>query len=187
MTKKSQSKIPKRTKAKVKNLNADGSAKLGRPTLYTEEVGDEICRLTATSSKGLETICNELRAKDKSYPAYDTVVMWIIKDTYIAFSRAYARAKEQQAEHMEQEIISLADKAEPDKFGRIEKDKLRVDARKWVAAKLKPKKYGDKPELFLNTKGDQPEEQNGQTIADRISTITTLIETRANVLSEAKK
>jgi hypothetical protein len=105
----------------------------------------------------------------------------------MSFSREYARAKEQQAEYMEEEIISLADEAEPDRYGRIEKDKLRVDARKWCAAKLKPKKYGDKPELFLSTKGEQVRDETSHTIADRISNITTLLQNKVDMLETVKK
>lgn len=151
--------------------------KVGRPTLYNEFVAEEICRQIATSSKGLQAVCsgNDL------LPAYDTVVMWLVRNTHPEFSRAYARAKECQAEHMEQEIITLADAATPDNFGRIEKAKLQVDARKWTASKLKPKRYGDRPELFLNPQGDDPLISTDKaTLADKIGGIVTLLSKSAN-------
>jgi hypothetical protein len=49
------------------------------------------------------------------------------------------RAREDQADTMADEIVRIADEAEDPAKGR-----LQVDARKWVAAKLKPRKYGDK-------------------------------------------
>ena len=66
----------------------------------------------------------------------------------------YTRAREVQAEIMAEEIIAIADDSAGDitidEDGReivnheaIQRSRLRVDARKWVAAKLLPRKYGD--------------------------------------------
>jgi hypothetical protein len=67
----------------------------------------------------------------------------------------YARAREAQAELYASEIIDISDDATQDELFTDEgkrvcnaefvmRSKLRVDARKWVASKLLPKKYGDK-------------------------------------------
>ncbi len=67
----------------------------------------------------------------------------------------YARAKEVQAETLADEIVQIADDGQNDTYKDdegnettnhdvIARSRLRVDARKWVAAKLLPKKYGDK-------------------------------------------
>ena len=52
------------------------------------------------------------------------------------------------------EIVAIADeqKVAYDKNGNpfdpdVQRDRLRVDSRKWIASKLKPKKYGEKLEL----------------------------------------
>jgi hypothetical protein len=73
------------------------------------------------------------------------------------FRDQYARAREEQADKLFREIIEIAD----DKSGdcittsdgkpivdheNIQRSRLRVDARKWAAAKLAPKKYGDRVE-----------------------------------------
>ena len=55
------------------------------------------------------------------------------------FAEQYARAREVQAETLADEIVSIADED-----GDPQRQRLRVDARKWVASKLKPKRYGDK-------------------------------------------
>lgn len=70
----------------------------------------------------------------------------------------YARAREEQADTLADEIIAIADEspALAMERGRDDEDailkvdgaavqhqRLRVEARKWVAAKLKPKKYGE--------------------------------------------
>jgi hypothetical protein len=61
----------------------------------------------------------------------------------------YARAKEKAADKMADEIVEIADNATPQDAHVA---RLKVDARKWVAAKLLPKKYGDRPaEVNVNT------------------------------------
>ena len=54
----------------------------------------------------------------------------------------YARAREDRADVLADEIVAIADSAEDPNKGR-----LQVDARKWAAAKLNAKRYGDKTEL----------------------------------------
>jgi hypothetical protein len=56
------------------------------------------------------------------------------------FSDQYARAKEEAAELYAEDMLEISD----DLSGDVQRDRLRVDTRKWIASKLKPKKYGDK-------------------------------------------
>lgn len=67
----------------------------------------------------------------------------------------YARAREDQADTLADEIVEIADDGTNDTYLNsdgialtnqdvIARSKLRVDARKWIAAKLKPRKYGDR-------------------------------------------
>jgi len=88
-----------------------------------------------------------------------TVYRWVAARE--DFRERYARAREAQAEHFLDEIIDIADDARNDWIDRATKDgvvtvlntehisrsKERIDARKWVMAKLNPKKYGDKMTL----------------------------------------
>ncbi len=53
------------------------------------------------------------------------------------FRAIHARAREIQAETHADEIINIADHEED-----ISRAKVMIDARKWTASKLKPKKYG---------------------------------------------
>ena len=64
------------------------------------------------------------------------------------------RAREEQADKLFREIIEIADDASGDyvttsdgkrivDHENIQRSRLRVDARKWSAARLAPKKYGD--------------------------------------------
>lgn len=122
----------------------------GRPTKYTEELANTICEQTATTSKSLRSICTELNL------GVSTVLEWLANGKYKEFTDKYARAKESQADAMFEEIIEIADDEAKDlldgEFGpqgnaaAVQRAKLRVDARKWAASKLAPKKYGDKIE-----------------------------------------
>jgi hypothetical protein len=81
--------------------------------------------------------------------------------------KLYARACEDRAELMADEILIISDNIGGDMLilpdGRevvdnavIQRDKLRVDSRKWLLAKLHPKKYGDKIEVDQNIKFAEP-------------------------------
>uniref|UniRef100_A0A2A4Z0S6 Uncharacterized protein n=1 Tax=OCS116 cluster bacterium TaxID=2030921 RepID=A0A2A4Z0S6_9PROT len=70
------------------------------------------------------------------------------------FKEQYAHAREVQAEVLFDKVIEIADDGSNDFYKRngqelpdhenIARSRLRVDARKWAAGKLKPKKYGDR-------------------------------------------
>jgi hypothetical protein len=46
-------------------------------------------------------------------------------------------------------LVEIADGAEAE-AGSINRARLRVDTRKWVAAKLRPRRYGDRTAVDLN-------------------------------------
>jgi hypothetical protein len=67
----------------------------------------------------------------------------------------YARAREAQADKFADDILQIADDGLNDSYKDdngntrtdqdvIARSRLRVDARKWLASKMAPKKYGDK-------------------------------------------
>jgi hypothetical protein len=74
-------------------------------------------------------------------------------------SEMYARARQERADLLADEIVDIADEdctvVEVEdgvttvgiSTALVNRNKLRVDARKWVASKLKPRVYGDKLEL----------------------------------------
>ena len=118
--------------------------KMGRPTKYTPELGAEICDAIASSELGL---CH-LVDMNPHWPMRSTIFLW--RRTHSDFSDMYTRAKEDQVEvsveHM-QEIMNEPHKYEDFETGFIKLDhhmlRLKMDAIKWQAAKLKPKKFGD--------------------------------------------
>jgi hypothetical protein len=54
----------------------------------------------------------------------------------------YARAMDQRADVIFDQILSISDNDDPD--ADVQRDRLKVDARKWVVSKMLPKKYGDR-------------------------------------------
>ena len=94
-------------------------------------------------------------------PSAGTVCRWLNEST--TFQAQYARAREAQADALFEEILDIADESttvnkvvghgddaeEVVVFDSVavQRNRLRVDARKWMAGKLRPKKYGEKLEL----------------------------------------
>ena len=75
-------------------------------------------------------------------PGESTVRFWVIKD-YEGFAAQYARAREEQAEHFAEDLIGIAD----DPSIPSDQKRIMVDARKWTASKVLPKRYGDRVEV----------------------------------------
>jgi len=107
------------------------TAKASRST-YTEKKADLICTQIA-AGQSLNSIC-----KQPDMPSIVTVYKWL--DDNSDFLKKYARAKDDAADTIVSEIIDIADNSDLDPQDR----RVKIDARKWVAGKLKPKKYGDK-------------------------------------------
>lgn len=63
-----------------------------------------------------------------------------------ALAQQYARARESLLDHWAEDIAILADDANTANRLEFEKARLRIDSRKWMLSKLRPRKYGDKPE-----------------------------------------
>ncbi len=104
----------------------------GRPSDYTPEIGTEIMGRIA-EGMSLKRTCEPAHL-----PCIATVYTWF--KTQAGFLEAYMRAKEDAADAMAEEILDIAD----DTLEDVQRSRLKVDARKWIAAKLKPKKYGDR-------------------------------------------
>lgn len=131
--------------------------KMGRPTMYTPELADEICDAVASSELGL---CH-LVDQHPNWPARQVIFIWRRK--YPDFDDKYTKAKEAQVEvcveHM-QEIMNEPHKYEDMETGAIKIDhsmlRLKMDSIKWQAGKLKPKKFGEvKTQEVANTEVDE--------------------------------
>jgi len=144
-------------KPTVKGLVAPEPAKAPektRKSTYTKQMADIICiRLS-----GGESLKEIVRAE--GMPDRATVYRWLLEQP--AFCDMYTRAREEQADTLADEIVAIADESPEvnevkDKEGNVIDIKIdsgyvayqkqRIEARKWTAMKLKPRKYGDKLEL----------------------------------------
>lgn len=120
---------------------------------FSQELFDTICERIA-EGESLRDIC-----KSEDMPNKATVFRWLASNQ--ALSDQYARARESQADALFDDILEIADNATNDWMERngedgsgwsvngdhIQRSKLRIDARKWMAGKLRPKVYGDKLEI----------------------------------------
>ena len=113
--------------------------KIGRPSEFSQVLADEICDRIA-KGETLRTII-----KDDHMPERKTIYSWL--EVNEAFQHQYAHARSQQADNYFEQIVDEAFSSHDAQIGR-----LRIDALKWVASKMQPKKYGDK--LEIETKGD---------------------------------
>lgn len=122
---------------------------LGSASNYSQEIASTICE-ALINGKSLRSIC-----ESDDMPAASTVCLWLT--LHPDFAEQYARAREAQADTLADEILFIADTPQEGvkvketekgvevwKGDMIEHRRLQVDSRKWIAARLKPKKYGDK-------------------------------------------
>ncbi len=131
---------------------------MGRPSKYTKALGEEICELISSTSMGLVNIC-----KLDKMPHVSTVHRWLNDNK--EFCDTYTRARETQADLLADQIINIADDHSDDTIINaatgatqinaewIARCRLQVDARKWKASKLAPKKYGDKVDQKITHEG----------------------------------
>jgi hypothetical protein len=143
--------------AKPKAKGKVASAKIGAPTTFSQKTADLICIML---SEGMSL--REILRSDTTgvLPAQSTVYEWLLR--HPSFAEQYARAREEQADTLADEIIAIADESpEIDQIkdkegnvvdlkidsGYVAYQKQRIEARKWTAMKLKPKKYGDRVAL----------------------------------------
>lgn len=119
-----------------------------RPLEFNEDVADAICERLA-DGESLRSIC-----RDDDMPSKSTVFKWL--GLIPAFADQYARARETQADSLADDIVDIAD----NKTLEPNDKRVRIDARKWLAGKLRPKAYGDKVAVVGGDKTDAPIRQS---------------------------
>lgn len=142
----------------------------GQPTTYSLEIATKICGLIADGLP-LRTI-----TRMEDMPTSSTVYLWLA--THEEFSDMYTRAREDQADALADEIIAISEEKpmlrivtdsetieKLDPTG-VSHNRNRIDARKWVAAKLKPRKYGDRQ--ILAGDADNPVAVKDVTLFDEL-------------------
>jgi len=133
---------------------------MARPTTYTQELADKICEQLALGYS-LRTVC-----KADDMPAIASIFNWF--RTKPGFLEQYEKAKQESTDAMAEDLLDIADDGTNDWMERhdkngncigwqlngehVQRSRLRADTRKWLMAKMKPKKYGDKIDMTTNGK-----------------------------------
>ncbi len=126
---------------------------MARPSSFTKKIADIICERLA-DGESLRSIC-----EDDDMPTKTSVFRWLKSNE--EFRDQYTLAREAQADTLFDDIIDIADDGRNDWMERrgeedagwqangenIRRSQVRIEARKWMAGKLRPKKYGEKLEV----------------------------------------
>jgi hypothetical protein len=112
--------------------------KSGWNTSYSPELCGIICD-ELIAGRSLREICREPKM-----PHLSTVRRWVLK--YPDFYELYTKARQSQADTLAEDILEIADSGagEGDTMVAVNRARLQVDARKWLAARMGPKRWGGK-------------------------------------------
>jgi hypothetical protein len=126
--------------------------KVGRPTLYNSELGKIIC----------DKIANGMSFKqfdaDPDMPRGSTIIDWYFDNAGGEFGEWYEKAQRTRLFAMAHETLDISDASQGDvtcdEYGNprcdheyVARSRLRVDTRKWLAAKLLHNMFGDRVEV----------------------------------------
>lgn len=124
-----------------------------------KEIVDFVCNEIA-DGKSLRSVLSN----NEDMPARKTFLEWVDNNEEIC--NQYARAMALRAENIFEDILKIADSQEDDvidvdgimvtNHDAIQRARLRVDSRKWILAKMVPKKYGDRIQNDVNLTVEQP-------------------------------
>lgn len=126
-------------------------AKMGRPKAYTPELAKEVIK-RYSNGESITNIC-----KDEHMPAFSTVYLWV--EDYPDFSQAFTRAKKIHAHSLAEQSNQIVDDESRDiietakgpmpNHAAVQRDRLRLGHRQWLAAKLNREEYGEKQDINI--------------------------------------
>jgi hypothetical protein len=105
---------------------------------FNPTIAEKVCERIA-AGESLRAICGDTRM-----PGRTTISRWLAENE--GFQKAMGLARDMQTDSLADEVLHIADH-EPDPH----RARIRIDARIWFASKVRPKKYGSKP--------DEPEQE----------------------------
>ena len=121
----------------------------GRPKVFGI---DNPCWQIMTEQMSLgKSLSTALKAE--GMPSYHAVMLMLRNNPQ--FRDMYEKAIEDRADRLAEEILELADEPMPDHLegpmasAWVQQKRMQVDARKWIASKLKPKMYGDRIDVAV--------------------------------------
>ena len=106
-----------------------------RRVRYTKKLGKFICE-QIVQGKTLKAICEN----DAELPTVVTIMKWATNPEH-HFYPMYKEAREKAAELLVDDIVDLADNCHED---NVQKTKVQIETRKWIASKRLDEVYGDK-------------------------------------------
>jgi len=142
---------------------------MGRPMKWPPEhpVWLEIVG-QVSSGKALSTVLRQ-----DNMPTWVGFHAMVAQDAKLA--TAYEKAVQDRADRLADEILQLSDEPMPEHLegamasAWVQQKRMQVDARKWIASKLKPRTYGDRIDMTVRD--------------ERISVIDALEAAKARVLT----
>lgn len=117
----------------------------------TKKGSEDRAKISSKVLSGMSSGLSCFKACKAAGVPHSTFLSWVDQDRELA--DRYARAREDLIEHIATETIDIADAPVGSNdngstdSGAVQKQRLQVDTRKWLLARLAPKKYGDKLEL----------------------------------------
>jgi len=156
LTKKQKSVLNKKTYAAIKKEKITG-----------EIVKDEDETPESRAEKKIKfceliSKCVSIEKAAKSVGVWEsTIYGWLKADN--EFHELYTHAREKQADRLVEQMIDISDDTANDLISDqngqrvnqevIARSRLRVETRKWIASKMKPKVYGDSTKIDANVLG----------------------------------
>jgi hypothetical protein len=125
--------MPRKKKETVSPEITAGPKNVGRPTIYSKEIGNLIFEAMSDGSD-LVSVC-----KLPGMPHRTTVYVWM--DKYPEFKDMIGKGRGGLADFMASKIHEIAQTAKPENSSA---DSIKLQAYKWLTSKISPKVYGDK-------------------------------------------
>jgi hypothetical protein len=122
---------------------------MGRPVKWPQDHpvwGEIVYRVSA--GKSLSTVL-----RDPDLPSWPMFYAMMEQDPKLR--QAYDKAVQDRADRMADEILELSDMEMPEGLegamasAWVQQKRMQVDARKWIASKLKPRTYGDRIDVAV--------------------------------------
>ena len=153
-------------------------------------------KLTPKRQKVADFVCKEislgksLREISRQHEDVSQTKIYNWLNKYEDFRVQYTRAREDQADSIFDEMLVIADDGLNDTYedsegnekvnqDHIQRSRLRIETRKWMAGKLRPKKYGEKVVQEITGKDGGPIETTDIPASDRLASMLSAIKPKA--------
>lgn len=122
--------------ALAEELREEKKGNIGRPSEYSPEIADQICRWVG-AGKSLNKYCQQFGM------GVETIYRWL--RTEDIFRERYSQAHLDRADLLADQVLDMLDELDPEDLSleKLALAKLKVETRKWMAAKLKPGRWGE--------------------------------------------